>query len=87
MALSPSAPAIFSADKDRFATTVHELRPPLTTISGVLDELVEASRATSRAVPTETVAFDLRGAVTEAIAQHETGDEARVTPDRLGVSR
>lgn len=111
MALSPSAPATGPGDKDIFATTVHELRSPLTTISGqvqlarrfvardparerdalnlalaqvarmdrLLDELVELSRATSSAAPPEDVVFDLRGAVTEAIARHETGDEPRVT--------
>ena len=98
------------AERDLFATTVHELRSPLTTISGqvqlarrfvardparerealnvalaqvarmdrLLDELADLSRATSNAAPPESVVFDLRELVTDAIARHETGDEPRI---------
>lgn len=128
--LGRSAPSTsVSAEMDLFATTVHELRSPLTSISGqvqlarrfvardparerealnlalsqvarmdrLLDELVDLSRVASRGLPLELVIFDLRDAITDALARHEIGDEPRITsrlpdervdvrgdPDRIG---
>lgn len=114
---SPSAPAM-----DLLATTVHELRSPLTTISGqvqlarrfmardearesealnlalaqvarmdrLLDELVELSSVAAAAITLEHVLFDVRAAVNDAIARHETDDDPRMSVqlpgDRVAVS-
>lgn len=101
---STSAPTM-----DLLATTVHELRSPLTTISGqvqlarrfvardearerdalnlalaqvarmdrLLDELADLSAAAAGDLSLAYVPFDLRDAVGEAVARHETDDQSR----------
>lgn len=108
---SASTSASTSAGRDLFATTVHELRSPLTTINGqvqlarrfvardparerdalnvalaqvsrmdrLLDELVDLSRALANDLPLEEDIFDLREAVAEAVARHETDDVPHIT--------
>jgi signal transduction histidine kinase len=103
---SPSA----AAEMEFFATTVHDLRSPLTSISGqvqlarryiskeparerealnlalaqvarmdrLLDELMDLTRIASGTVPLDRIVFDLRDAISEAIARHEDEDAPRI---------
>jgi signal transduction histidine kinase len=48
----------------------------------LISELLNQSRISSNALSLNVVAFDLAGAVTEAVARHEYGDTARITFDR-----
>jgi signal transduction histidine kinase len=75
MALSPSAPVAAPAIKDIFATTVHELRSPLTTISG---RAQLARRFVAKDPAREREALDL------VLALPRLAGARR--PDRLGLS-